>query len=127
MRRLFALLLATGVAGCAAPPTPVPTFPVFFTEWSSDLDDAAISAIAKAAYAAKGHPDDKVTVAGFASPVGNAQDSMDISRKREQVVTDRLVADGVAMSRIAHTARGATDFTLTAQESRRVDISVGGP
>jgi hypothetical protein len=37
------------------------------------------------------------------------------------------VADGVAPARIQRSAHGATDVKLTAQESRRVDITLGNP
>ena len=46
---------------------------------------------------------------------------------RAQVVADQLVTDGVDRSRIVIGAQGATGFTLTSQESRRVEIAIGGP
>ncbi len=64
-------------------------------------------------------------VIGFADPVGSAQANIDVSRLRAQVVTDELTANGIDAGRIQRSARGATQFQLTAQESRRVEIVVG--
>jgi outer membrane protein OmpA-like peptidoglycan-associated protein len=126
MRRILAFALAVSTAGCVQP-VAVPSYPVFFTEWSSQLDDPAKQAIAQAADAAKANPFRTVAVAGFADPVGSPQANADVSRLRAQVVADQLVADGVSPTRIQHTAHGATDFTLSSQESRRVDITLGNP
>ena len=41
-------------------------------------------------------------------------------------VADQLVQDGIPGSRIQRTGHGPTDFTATSQESRRVEIDVGG-
>jgi outer membrane protein OmpA-like peptidoglycan-associated protein len=49
-----------------------------------------------------------------------------MSRTRAQVVADQLVTDGIDRSRIVVGAQGATGFTMTSQESRRVEIAIGG-
>ncbi len=67
-----------------------------------------------------------VTVSGFAAPDGSVQANKDISRLRAQVVIDTLVKDGVAPSRIQRHSIGAVDFTLDSQESRRVEVVLGG-
>jgi outer membrane protein OmpA-like peptidoglycan-associated protein len=128
MRRLAGLLALACLAGCAAPaPGPSQKFLVFFTEWSANISDTARETIKAAADAANQKPTVPITVAGFADPTGSAQANIDISRLRQQVVSDQLVADGVDPTRIVHSAHGATDFTLTSQESRRVDIGIGTP
>jgi hypothetical protein len=42
------------------------------------------------------------------------------------VVADQLVKDGMDRARIILGAQGATGFTMTSQESRRVEIAIGG-
>ena len=129
MRRLtaFACLLALGA--CAAQPAapgPMQKFVVFFSEWSAGLDQPAVGVITAAAAAAKQMPNAPVTVVGYADPAGSSQANLYMSRTRAQVVTDQLVQDGVPAALIRHAGRGPTDFTASSQESRRVEIDVGG-
>ncbi len=126
MRRYYALMAVLGTTGCVAP-VPVPSYPIFFTELSSQLDDPATKAIAQAAEAAKANPFRIVTVAGYAAPTGSPQGSADLARGRAQVVADQLVADGVDRARIRRAAHGTTDFSQSSQESRRVDITLSNP
>jgi outer membrane protein OmpA-like peptidoglycan-associated protein len=126
MRRFFAITLILMTVGCVAP-VPVPSYPIFFSEWSAQLDEAGTAAIARAADSAKSNPFGTVNVAGYAAPVGSAQANADMSQVRAQVVADQLVADGVDVARIKRVAHGATDFALTSQESRRVDIILANP
>jgi outer membrane protein OmpA-like peptidoglycan-associated protein len=126
MRRLIATVLVISTAGCLAP-IPVPSYPVFFGEASSQLDDPAKAAIAQAADAAKANPFRTVTVAGYADPAGSQQANTEESRLRTQAVADQLVADGVDATRIRRASHGATDFAATSQESRRVEITLGNP
>jgi OOP family OmpA-OmpF porin len=119
---LFALLAACTPPGPAAPPHKVV---VFFQEWSAAIDPAANAAISAAAQWAQQHPDTRVTVTGVADPTGSVQANHYLSLTRAQVVVDQLVADGVAASRISMDALGATNFALTSQESRRVEIAIG--
>jgi OOP family OmpA-OmpF porin len=124
MRRLFLLAALTLVAGTAAA-DPLPHIVVFFNAWSARLDPAAMQAIQDAADWAKQHPDAPLTVIGYASSVGSVAANHDLARLRAQIVTDTLVADGVAASRIRHAARGPVDFTLDPEEARRVEIARG--
>ena len=127
MRRLLVLslfLLAPLVAQAqsAAPRK----FVVFFELWSANIDDSAKSVIAAAAEAAKQDADARVLVTGFADPAGGTQANLYLSLTRAQVVLDGLAQDGGKPERLRLSARGETEFTLSAQESRRVEISVGG-
>lgn len=129
MRRLAAGLLLLSILGaCSVAERPASQkFVVFFQEWSAGLDDNAQGAISAAAGWAGQHPAQVVTVTGFAAPDGSQQANVALSRTRAQVVTDQLQRDGVANRRIRLTAKGPTDFTLAATESRRVEIAVAGP
>ncbi len=128
MRRVACLLLLSLVAACTTSVSSPPHKAlVFFQEWSAAIDPAAANAISEAAQWAKAHPDAVVKVTGYADPTGSAAANDFMSRTRAQVVADRLVTDGVDRSRIVLGAQGATDFTLTSQESRRVEIAIGAP
>ena len=127
MRR-FACVILLAVAACTASVTSEPQrFIVFFQEWSAAIGPEAEKAITAAAQYAKDHPTDAVKVTGYADPTGSAAANVYMSHARAQVVADQLVTDGVDKSRIAVDAAGATAFTLTSQESRRVGIVIGGP
>jgi cytochrome c oxidase subunit 2 len=125
MRR-FACLLLVLVAACTTTAPPPHKILVFFKEWSAAIDPPAAGAITEAAQWAKAHPADAIKVTGYADTTGSAVANDDMSRTRAQVVADQLVTDGVDRSRIVLGAQGATDFTLTSQESRRVEIAIGG-
>ena len=127
MRR-FACVILLAVAACTASVTSQPQrFIVFFQEWSAAIGPEAEKAITAAAQYAKDHPADPVKVTGYADPTGSAAANVYMSHARAQVVADQLVTDGVDQARIAVSAEGATAFTLTSQESRRVEIVIGGP
>ena len=127
MRRVGCVLVLAWLVGCAAqPPAPPPhRVIVFFQEWSAALDPAAQSAVGAAATWAKEHPDEVVTVSGFADTTGSSKANEYISLTRAQVVSDQLAADGVAASRITIAGQGATSYALSSQESRRVEIAIG--
>ena len=127
MRRV-AWLVLFAVAACAAPAPSAPQrFIVFFQEWSAALDPPAVAVVRGAEQWAQDHPDAVVKVIGYADPKGSLAANDYMSLTRAQVVSDRLVADGLDRARIVLGAHGATDFTLTSQESRRVEIAIGGP
>ncbi len=127
MRRVACLLLFADAACTASAPLAPRRFVVFFQEWSAAIDPAAANAISGAAQWAKDHPGAAVKVTGYADPTGSAAANDYMSLTRAQVVSDQLVTDGVDRARLVLSAHGATDFTLTSQESRRVEIAISGP
>jgi len=127
MRRFACLLLLLVAACTASAPSPPHRIIVFFQEWSAAIGPAAVGAIGEAAQWAKDHPGDRIQVTGYADPTGSVEANDYMSRTRAQVVADQLVTDGVDRSRIRVAAHGPVDFTLTSQESRRVEIAIGGP
>lgn len=127
MHRMGLVLLlscaAIGTAGAADPPPQ--KFVVFFQEWSAAIDDPAQAVIAEAADWVKAHPGNVARISGFASPNGSRKANVLLADLRAQVVVDQLVTDGVDAKRVQQRGRGPVPFALTAQESRRVEISVG--
>ncbi len=124
MRRVACFLLLLSTAGCGERAA-APRFVIFFTEFSTALDDSAKGSVAAAAKWAQLHPG-PVVVAGYADPTPAPQTATDLSRARAQVVYEQLVRDGVPPTRISREAKGSTDYTLSSQESRRVEIRVAG-
>jgi peptidoglycan-associated lipoprotein len=125
MRRFFAVGLMLALGGCAVGEGATSRYVVFYQQWSAQLDNSATAVVNGAAAFAMRHPTQPVIVVGYADPEGSPQANIDISRTRAQVVSDALVAQGVAPARIQRSARGTTSFTGTSQESRRVEIDVG--
>jgi outer membrane protein OmpA-like peptidoglycan-associated protein len=115
-------MAATGTLRAADAPTQ--RFVVFFQEWSAALDEAAQAVIRQAADWTKTHPGYVAHVNGFASTVGSRQANILLADLRAQIVVDQMVSDGLAATRIRQRGRGPVPFALTAQESRRVEISV---
>jgi outer membrane protein OmpA-like peptidoglycan-associated protein len=126
MHRLGLLLLllcaATGSARAADPTRQ--KFVVFFQEWSAAIDDSAQEVISHAADWVKSHPGNVAHVNGFASTVGSRQANILLADLRAQVVVDQLLTDGVDAKRVQQRGHGPVPFALTAQESRRVEISI---
>lgn len=127
MRRIvFLFLLCSAIARADAAEAPTSKFVVFFQEWSAALDDNAQSVISRAGDYAKAHPSLVVHVEGFADPTGSKKANALLTDLRAQVVIDQLQTDGVPLSRILGRGHGSVQFAITSQESRRVEISLGG-
>jgi outer membrane protein OmpA-like peptidoglycan-associated protein len=120
---LLLLMCATGVGARAADPPQ--KFVVFFQEWSAAIDDSAQDVISHAADWVKSHPGVVVHVNGFASTVGSRPANVLLADLRAQVVVDQLLTDGVEAKRVQQRGHGPVQFAISAQESRRVEISIG--
>src|ERR1700760_1738171 len=126
MRRLWLVsLLLLAVSGSTyAADNPPQKFVVFFQSWSAAIDDSAQTVISTAADWVKSHPGNVALVNGFASTVGGKQANILLADLRAQVVADQLQSDGVDAKRIRQRGHGPVQYELTAQESRRVEISI---
>lgn len=98
--------------------------PVFFRNWSANLDPAALGVIGHVAKTLQASPGITVQVIGTSDRDGSAEANRLLSATRAQVVTDRLVLDGVEPNRIHQASPGATGVAQHAQESRRVILVV---
>jgi outer membrane protein OmpA-like peptidoglycan-associated protein len=123
MPRILPILLLLALPSCAMRGTPQPGYLVFFTEHSAGIDPPAASVIARAAQAAKASPGATVTVLGYTDSAGRPADDVLLSQRRAQTVSDALVADGVAPSRISRQGRGQTGED-PGVASRRVEIDI---
>ncbi|HUB15933.1 MAG TPA: OmpA family protein [Acetobacteraceae bacterium] len=127
MRRVMLSFLVCFIATQArADDLPVPKYVVFFQQWSAKLEDPALTVITHAADYAKAHPRQTVHVNAFADPTGSRRANILLTDLRAVMVMDQLQADGVPNNRIIGRGHGSVQFALTSQESRRVEISVGG-
>ena len=126
MRRLTVLFLLCFTVLPAHAADPPMKFVVFFQEWSANLDQSALDVIGHAADAAKARKSGTVRIDAFASPTGSRKANALLSDLRAQVVIDQLQADGVSPARTTGRGRGPVHFALTSQESRRVEIEIGG-
>jgi outer membrane protein OmpA-like peptidoglycan-associated protein len=126
MRRsilLWALPLALLFAGCHV--IGPEHFVVFFSPWSSDLDAQGKQVVATVGERARQRPGARITVNGYASPVGTADENQKLSERRTQAVIDALGAAGVPAGRILSQSHGEVDYKLDPIESRRVEITLG--
>ena len=127
MRRLFAVGLLLSLSACALFEPSGQRYIVFFRGSSAQMDDSAAGVLGAAADWAKRHPDMPVVVASYTDPYGSQKANADFTRLRAQMVVDGLVADGVLATRIQRREIGSVNFQIDAQESRRVEITVGQP
>ena len=127
MRRVLSAALRLLLGACAPSVPAGQRYVVFFSESSAQMDDPAKAVLVGAADWAKQHSDMPVVVASYADPYGSQKANTDFTRLRAQVVVDGLVANCVPASRIQRQDIGAVNFQLDAQESRRVEITVGNP
>lgn len=129
MLRRFAVLgiVLAGITACtAAPAEPLePSYVVFFTPFSADLDDGAKGVIADASRAAQTVSGHRIIVAGYADRAagGSAAVNQNLSKLRTQVVADGLVANGVDRGRIVLRPKGSVGGD-PGVESRRVAIEI---
>jgi len=103
------------------------TLLVYFTADSASLDASGMETVTLAANLAKEHPHAPITVFGFADPEGSTQFNRALSTARAEHVGDELRKLGVDGGRILVRGRGPVAAIDMAQQSRRVEIRIGGP
>ena len=122
-----AAALGLALAGAACAPMqggpPGPSFLVFYTPFSANLDTEASRIVGEAAKAALAEPSRRVYVLGYADRVGSTESNRTLTRLRAEVVRDTLVTDGVPSGRITLQPKGAQGGD-PGVESRRVEIEL---
>lgn len=126
--RLVARALAPAVAwtvlsACTPLGPQKPSYIVFFTPYSIELDSEAQRIVSDAAAAARAVPGQAVVVLGYAAPAPatTTQQDLTLSRNRSEAVANTLVLKGVAQSRIVVRPKGSQGGD-PGIESRRVEI-----
>ena len=119
--------LGMALAGAACAPMqggpPGPSFLVFYTPFSANLDTEASRIVGEAAKAALAEPSRRVYVLGYADRIGSTEANRTLTKLRAEVVRDTLVADGVPSGRITLQPKGAQGGD-PGVESRRVEIEL---
>lgn len=101
---------------------------VLFQTGSATLSPKASKVLNKLAANLQNFPETDITIVGYASHTGNAQDNLDLSMSRAQNVMDYLVKQGVDATRMKAIGKGwsnpvATNATAVGRaENRRVEI-----
>ncbi|MBW4024089.1 MAG: OmpA family protein [Proteobacteria bacterium] len=134
MRRkaAFLALALVGLSGCSPVSRYVarqyypaqPRYVIFFSPWSSALDQNGLAAVATAASAVLKDPVSTVHVVGYTSTVGMDEATRQLAEARAEAVRNQIIADGVEESRVTSLARGATPYQFDPEEARRVEIDI---
>jgi outer membrane protein OmpA-like peptidoglycan-associated protein len=124
MRRLAIGLGLLALSACAMQP-PDQTYPVFFNDFSANLDPAAMGVVANAAAIAQKFPSPPVKVAGYSDRAGSPEADVSLSKARADAVAGLLIQDGVDEKRIVRTAVGTPPNSQPGVERRRVEIDIG--
>lgn len=101
---------------------------VLFQTGSAMLSPKADKVLSKLAANLQNFPETDVTIVGYASHTGNAEDNLDLSMQRAQNVMDYLVKQGVDATRMKAIGKGwtnpvATNMTAAGRaDNRRVEI-----
>jgi peptidoglycan-associated lipoprotein len=105
---------------------------VFFAEDSAVIGGRARALLENQARWLASQPDLKITIIGRADDGGPENEAHLLSAKRAEAVRDKLLANGVAVSRIMIDARGARDPIATCgtpmcqAQNRQAETSIGG-
>ena len=127
MRRLALGLGLLAVSACTQPTPPDRIFPVFFNDFSSNLDTSGMQVVSSAAQTANRFPKYPVKVTGYADRAGSAQADIDLSRSRADAVANLLQRAGVDPARIHREAVGTPPNSQPGVERRRVEIDIDEP
>ncbi len=126
MRRLAIGLGLLALSGCAMQ-QPDRVYPVFFNDFSANLDPAGMTVVNNAAAVAKQYPRIPVKVTGYSDRAGSAAADISLSKARADSVMGLLIKDGVDASRITPDAVGTPPNSQPGVERRRVTIVIDFP
>ena len=127
MRRLAIGLGLLALSSCATPQPQTRVYPVFFNDFSANLDPAGLDVVANAAALAKQFPAAPVKVTGYADNAGSPAADVSLSQARADAVAGLLEQDGVAHARIQRAAIGTPPNSQPGVERRRVEIDIDTP
>ncbi|WP_158744723.1 OmpA family protein [Acidisphaera sp. L21] len=123
MRRLAIGLGLLALSACAMQP-PDRIYPVFFNDFSANLDPAGMGVVSNAASVAQKYPSYKVKVTGYSDRAGSPEADVSLSKARADAVAGLLMQDGVDAGRIVRSAVGTPPNSQPGVERRRVEIDI---
>ncbi len=126
MRRVLSGCCLLALTGCAQQ-APDRMYPVFFTPFSTQLDESASRIVDNAAGVSKRFPKAAVEVIGYADPAGAPADNVKLSQARADVVTAALIKDGVPGSLVVTKAGGTPPGSQQGVTDRRAEIDIDLP
>ncbi len=124
MRRLAIGLGLLALSGCMTQQLPDRVYPVFFDDFSANLDPAGMAAVSNAAVLAQKFPTVPVKVTGYSDQAGSTAAEISLSQARADAVAGLLIKDGVDPGRIARGAMGTPPNSQPGVERRRVVIDI---
>ena len=124
MRRLAIGLGLLALSACSMQQPPDRVYPVFFNDFSANLDAPGIAVVANAAGVAKQFPNLPVKVTGYADSSGSQEAEISLSKARADAVSGLLIKDGVDPGRISRGAMGTPPNSQPGVERRRVVIDI---
>ncbi|MFT8718733.1 OmpA family protein [Acetobacter sp.] len=123
MRRLLSVLGLCTLAACAGGENYERQYVVFFGQGAATLDDASQAVVTRVAHRAQKHPEQIVSVEGYARQNGDLSSESLLATQRAKAVTQQLVADGVSETRIQQTTRPPSNAEGVVG-ARRVEIEL---
>jgi OOP family OmpA-OmpF porin len=123
--QFLAILVASMVAGCAAPgtaPREGERYLIYFDEFSANITEQAQSVIDEASAKAKATQAKAVRIEAHASATGSPAANQKLTETRAQVVADALQKDGINPAMIRQVAAGQTPSGDASVADRRVDV-----
>ena len=127
MRRLAMGLGLFALSACALQGPPDRVYPVFFNDFSANLDPTAMMVVSNAAAIAQKYPLLAVKVTGYANNAGSPAADVSLSQARADAVAVLLQQDGVSAGRIQRAAIGTPPNSQPGVERRRVEIDIDSP
>ena len=127
MHRLAMGLGLLALSACAMQGPPDRVYPVFFNDFSANLDPTAMAVVTNAAAIAQQYPRYAVKVTGYADNSGSTAAEVSLSQARADAVAAVLEQDGVSHGRIQRSAVGTPPNSQPGVERRRVEIDIDLP
>jgi OOP family OmpA-OmpF porin len=110
----------------AAPTVAAPTAVVYFDVDQSTLPASGVASLSSVIDYLKANPGTTAVVSGYHDPTGDQAANEELAKSRADSVKATLVTEGIAESRIDMEKPVQTEGGGTAEQARRVEVSVQG-
>jgi outer membrane protein OmpA-like peptidoglycan-associated protein len=102
----------------------LPVAKVHFALDKTKLWSGADNELSKVLAYLKANPGSKAVLSGFHDPSGNRDHNLELAKNRSHAVRDRLVQQGISLSRIIEEKPSETTGDGPPAEARRVEVSI---